>query len=70
MDDKRRETATSTIPRVPMPPIDPPSPEEIVRRRELFARVIALREEIGLIDIAADELVHMSRVEADGPDDT
>ena len=53
-----------------MPPIDPPSLEEIVRRRELFARVMALREEIGLIDIAADELVHMSRVEADGPDDT
>ncbi len=70
MDDKRRETATSTITRVPMPPIDPPSLEEIVRRRELFARVMALREEIGLIDIAADEFVHMSRVEADEPDDT
>ncbi len=68
MDAEHSGAHALTIPRVPIPRIDPPSPEEIERRRELFARVMALREKIGPIGIAADDLVHQSRREADGLD--
>jgi hypothetical protein len=61
--------ARPTVPRVVLPPLRPPSPEEIERRRILFARAMALRAEIGPIGIRTDELVHLARVEADGADD-
>jgi hypothetical protein len=49
-----------------MQPIEPPTPEEIERRRVLFARVMALRDEIGPIGISTSELIRQVREEADG----
>ncbi len=58
-----------TVARIPIPPAVPPSAAEIERRRALAARVDALREKIGPIGIAVDELIHQVRMEADGIDD-
>ena len=39
------------------------SPEEIARRRALFAEVMRLREKIGPIGITTDELIRQARAE-------
>ena len=63
-------SATSaTLLRITVPPNVPPTPEEIERRRELFKRVMALREEIGPIGISTAELIREVRNEADGDDE-
>jgi hypothetical protein len=64
---------TATVDRPPMSTIalgadEPVTTEEIERRRALFARTIALREEIGPIGLSADELVRRARDEANGCD--
>jgi hypothetical protein len=59
----------TTLPRIKLPPFKPITPEELARRRALFARVIERRERIGPIGVPADDLVHAIRVEADGIED-
>jgi hypothetical protein len=49
-----------------IPPSEPVSQEEIERRRDLFAQVMARRATIGLIGISAEELIHQVRDETDG----
>ena len=46
-------------------PFRPITPEEIARRRRLFAKVMARRDEIGVIGAPADELPREARVDAD-----
>ena len=41
----------------------PATPAELARRREVIARIHRLREEIGPIDITADELLHLAESE-------
>ncbi len=65
MSIERPEPTTSTIHRIPIPRIEPPTQEEIERRRELSAKVNALREKIGPIGIPADELLRHAREDTD-----
>jgi hypothetical protein len=39
------------------------TPAELARRREVIARIHRLREEIGPIDIRADDLLHLAENE-------
>ncbi|MEA2594817.1 MAG: hypothetical protein QOF01_1286 [Thermomicrobiales bacterium] len=66
MPNEPATTTNLTLPRIEMQPIEPPTPEEIERRRVLFARVMALRDEIGPIGISTSELIRQVREEADG----
>jgi hypothetical protein len=61
MRDDRPAPAELPLPRVKLPAFEPPTPEEIARRRALFAKVMALRDEIGPIGVLADELVREGR---------
>jgi len=65
MRHDRPTSAEMTTPRIELPAFRPITPEEIRRRRVLFAKVMALREEIGLIGVPADELLREARVDAD-----
>jgi hypothetical protein len=65
MRSEDTETAKSMLPRIVLPPLDPPSPEELAHRREIFARSRALRDEIGPIGIRSDELLREAREDAD-----
>ena len=69
MDDDSPASASPTLPKIKLPEFPPVTPEEIERRRALFARMIARREKIGPIGIRADDLVHQVRIEADGLDE-
>ncbi len=69
MNDEGSTASGLTVTRIPIPRFDPPTQEEIERRRELFAKVMALREQIGPSGIATDELIHQVRMEADGLND-
>lgn len=55
----------TTLTEMQLPPIVPPTPEEIARRRALFEEVMALREKIGAIGLSTAELVREVREEAD-----
>lgn len=48
---------------------EPPSSEEIARRRELFDQVMRLRQKIGPIGITAGELVRQARSEEQTADE-
>jgi len=63
MRQRDSEPVAATLPRIEIPPARRPSRDEIERRRALFARVIHLREKIGPIGGAADELVRQARDE-------
>ena len=69
MPDDHPSPAVTTLPRIALPADEPITPEEIERRRSLFAKVFALREEIGPIGVRSDDLVHQARDEADAPDE-
>lgn len=56
---------STTIPRIQIPRIEPPTLEEIERRRALSAEVLALREKIGSIGISTDELLRHAREDTD-----
>jgi hypothetical protein len=56
----------ATLPKIEIPPIVPPTLEEIKRRRALVAKMLALREEIGPIGISTAELIRQVREEEDG----
>lgn len=55
----------ATMPRLVLPEEPAITPDELARRRQLYAEAQALREEIGPIGIPADELIHQVREEAD-----
>jgi hypothetical protein len=63
------DSETATLATIEIPPSVPPTPEEIVRRQAHFAKVMALREEIGPIGISSDDLVHAARENLDDADD-
>ena len=65
MRHDRAATAETTLHRIELPRFTPITPEEIERRRRLFAKVMTLRDEIGVIGVPADELLRESRVDAD-----
>lgn len=69
MRDDPTHSATITVPKIKRPPIPAPTPEEIERRREVVARIIALREKIGPIGISTSDLIREGRDEADGFDE-
>jgi hypothetical protein len=54
-------THTETMPRVALPPYEPPSPAELERRQQLIEEARRLRESIGPIGIATDDLIHLAR---------
>ena len=69
MSSERTERSTTTIPRIELPPIPPPTPEELKRRGEVVDRILALRDKIGLIGISTSDLIREVRDEADGIDE-
>jgi hypothetical protein len=60
------DATAATVPKIEMPPIPPPTPEEIARRREVVERIVALRDKIGPIGISTAELIRQVREEGDG----
>lgn len=69
MGDDVPAPAGATLARIVLPPDEPITQEEIERRRALFAKVMALRDEIGPIGLRADDLVHLARGDADASDE-
>lgn len=66
MDNSNRQRSnTIALSPIHIPRIERPSPEEIERRRALFAKVMERRERIGPIGISSDELLHLAREDAD-----
>ena len=61
MPDDRPEAISTTLPKIKLPEFPPVTPEEIERRRALFAKTVALREEIGPIGIPVEDLIHELR---------
>ena len=61
MVDDRPEPTITTLPKIELPEFAPVTPEEIERRRALFAKMVALREEIGPIGIPVADLIHELR---------
>jgi hypothetical protein len=61
MDDERTAPSAVTLPRITLPGLPPPTPEEIERRRVLVAEARALRDEIGPIGIRIDDIIHELR---------
>ena len=55
----------ATLPRLTLPVIPRATPEEVERRRQLFAEAMALREEIGPIGIRTEDLIRELRAESD-----
>lgn len=53
--------ATDTLPKIELPDFPPVTAEEIERRRALFAKTIALRDEIGPIGVPIEDLIHELR---------
>ena len=60
---------TATLPRIALPPLSPPTREEIERRRALYEQVRRRRAEIGPIGIRSDELIHQARQDSGELDD-
>lgn len=54
---------TPTLPRVEIPPVERATPQELERRRHIIEEIRRLRQEIGPIGIAADELIQQARLE-------
>jgi hypothetical protein len=50
-------TVSDVLPKIDLPPIVPPTPEELARRRKLFAEVMRLREEMGPLGLTIEELL-------------
>ena len=61
MPDDRPEATSTTLPKIKLPEFPPVTPEEIERRRAVFARTIALREQIGPIGVDVADLIHELR---------
>jgi hypothetical protein len=63
------ESPTATMTRIEIPPFEPPTPEELRRRREVVDRILRLRDEIGPIGISTADLIREVRDEEDGDDE-
>lgn len=61
MDDERAAPSATTRPKIKLPDLSPPTPEEIERRRVLFKRMIEQRDKIGPIGIPTEDLIHELR---------
>lgn len=61
MDDERAAPTATTLPKITLPDLSPPTPEEIDRRRALFKRMIEHRDKIGPIGIPTQDLIHELR---------
>ena len=61
MGDEGPTSPEMTRPRIKLLPFKPVTPEEIERRRALFASTIARRERIGAIGVRVDDLIHELR---------
>lgn len=59
------EPLTTGYPSLQVTTVNEIAPEELARRRQLFARARQLRKENGSIGIASDDLIHESRQEDD-----
>ncbi|HKG27241.1 MAG TPA: hypothetical protein VKB09_16435 [Thermomicrobiales bacterium] len=68
-DDFIEGESTPTSPRIELPPIPPPTPEELERRRVLVDQILARRDRIGPIGISVTDLIREVRDEADGIDE-
>lgn len=55
------DVSFESLPRVAIPPARSATSEELARRRAAIARILELRERIGPIGIAADDLIHEAR---------
>jgi hypothetical protein len=69
MRDERAHSATTTLPKIKIPPIPVPTPEELERRRVSVERILALRDKIGQIGISTSGLIQEVRDEDDGIDE-
>ena len=63
--EHRSQQSTKPSPQRLVPTLKPPTLEEIERRTVLIERGRAIREAIGPVDIRADELKHLTRVESE-----
>jgi hypothetical protein len=54
---------------IKLPPIPDPTPEELRQRADSVDRMIAIREQIGLIGISIPDLIREVRDELDGIDE-
>ena len=61
MRDDSPASAEATLPKIKLPEFAPVTPEEIERRRALFAQIVALREKIGPIGVPVEDLIHELR---------
>lgn len=52
--------ALESLPSIAIPPAMKVTPEELALRRAAIARILELRERIGPIGIAADDLIHLA----------
>lgn len=57
--------ATRAAPRWVLPPYEPATPAELERRQKLIKDARRLREAIGPIGIATDDLIHMARADTE-----
>lgn len=60
---EEQPTTTDAFPRwvIEVPILIQPTPDDLARLRVHAERVRAMRDRIGSIDIASDELVHLAR---------
>ncbi|MEA2584219.1 MAG: hypothetical protein QOF33_2304 [Thermomicrobiales bacterium] len=63
------DSIATTLPKIKLPPIPAPTPEELERRREVVDRILALRDKIGPIGISTSNVSREVRDEADGIDE-
>lgn len=61
MDDERAAPTATTLPKITLPDLSPPTPEEIERRRVIVARSRAQRDAGGPIGINTEDLIHQLR---------
>lgn len=54
---EEHDAAPVTYPAIDIPPIVPPTPEELARRRALFDEIARIRERIGPIGTNAVDLI-------------
>ena len=59
------ESRVVDLPRIPIPLPEPPTPEELERRRIIIERILERRERVGPIGIRADDLHHIAEDEAE-----
>ena len=66
-DSKRRgyESRVVGLPRIPVPLPEPPTPEELERRRIIIERIIERHDRVGPIGIKADDLHHIAEDETE-----